>query len=411
MIGILTAIILDTRTQRKDGTYSIKLRLTYNRKQNYINLRKYLTKPDWDLYKSGAYRRGDLKELDIELKHIESKAIDLAKSINYFSLDDFKSKLLEIPTKEDSVFDSLKKREKQLIKENRLSTADTFKYTYKSLLSFITSSNSKKELMFSEITPEWLQNYENWMISKGKSVTTIGFYLKNLRTVLNEAIEKGSLPMKNYPFSKNKYQIPSSKNIKKALFIEDIKKIVEYSPKTKAEDYARDLWLFSYLCNGINIKDVAKLKFKNLDKTHIYFIRSKTERSTKTKQKPIVVVRIGKINEIITKWSNEETSLDDFIFPILKKEDTPDQERKKIKQAVKTINKYNKRIAEELGIESKLTTYSARHSFATILKRSGASSEYIGESLGHSSVRTTENYLDSFLDETRESFQNKLLEF
>jgi len=265
--------------------------------------------------------------------------------------------------------------------------------------------------MFSEITPEWLQNYENWMISKGKSVTTIGFYLKNLRTVLNEAIEKGSLPMKNYPFSKNKYQIPSSKNIKKALFIEDIKKIVEYSPKTKAEDYARDMWLFSYLCNGINIKDVAKLKFKNLDKTHIYFIRSKTERSTKTKQKPIVVVRIGKINEIITKWSNEETSLDDFIFPILKKEDTPDQERKKIKQAVKTINKYNKRIAEELGIESKLTTYSARHSFATILKRSGASSEYIGESLGHSSVRTTENYLDSFLDETRESFQNKLLEF
>ena len=411
MIGILTAIILDTRTQRKDRTHAIKLRLTYNRKQNYINLRKYLTKQDWDLYKSGSYRRSDLKELDIELKHIESKAIDLAKSINYFSLDDFKSKLLEIPTKEDSVFDSLKKREKQLIKENRLSTADTFKYTYKSLLSFINSSNSKKELMFSEITPEWLQNYENWMISKGKSVTTIGFYLKNLRTVLNEAIEKGSLPMKNYPFSKSKYQIPSSKNIKKALFIEDIKQIVEYSPKTQAEEYARDMWLFSYLCNGINIKDVAKLKFKNLDKTHIYFIRSKTERSTKTKQKPIVVVRIGKINEIITKWSNEETSLDDFIFPILEKEDSPEQELKKVKQAIKTMNKYNKRIAEELGIESKLTTYSARHSFATITKRSGASSEYIGESLGHSSVKTTENYLDSFLDETREAFQNKLLDF
>lgn len=410
MIGLLTAIIHDTRTQRKDGTHSIKLRLTYNRQQSYINLRKYLTKQDWDLYKSGTYRRSDLKELDIELKHIESKASDIAKSINHFSLESFKSKLLETPSKEDSVFDSLKKREKLLRKDNRLSTANTFEYTYKSILSFIIHKK-KKELTFSEITPEWLQSYEDWMLSNGKSVTTIGFYLKNLRTVLNEAIEKGNLSRDCYPFSKNKYQIPAAINIKKALYIEDIKQLVEYTPITEQEDYARDMWLFSYLCNGINIKDVAKLKFKNLDKTHIYFIRSKTERSTKTKQKPIVVVRIRKINEIINKWSNEEISLDDYVFPILNKEDNPDQKLKKTKQAIKTINKYNKRIAQALGIESKLTTYSARHSYATILRRSGASSEYIGESLGHSSVRTTENYLDSFLDETKEHFQNKLLDF
>lgn len=410
MIGILTAIIFDIRTKRKDGTYPIKLRLTYKRKQSYINLSNYQTKEDWELYKSGSYRRRDLKELDIQLKHIESKAIDIAKSINHFSLDDFKTKLLETPTKEDSVFDALTKMEKNIRKEDRISTADSYKYAIKSLRNFISCKN-KKELMFLEVTPEWLQAYEDWMISNGKSVTTIGFYLKNLRTVVNEAIEKGNLPRERYPFSKNKYQIPSSRNIKKAIPIQGIKQIVEYNPKNQSEEYARDMWLFSYLCNGINMKDIARLKFKNFDKTHIYFIRSKTERSTKANQKQIVVVRLEKINEIIKRWSNEQISPDDYVFSILNIGDTPKQEHDKIKQAIKTINKYTKRIAAELGIDSKLTTYSARHSFATILKRSGASSDFIGESLGHSSVRTTENYLDSFLDETREMFQNKLLDF
>ncbi|PNW27219.1 tyrosine-type recombinase/integrase [Formosa algae] len=410
MIGIFISIVLDTRILKKDNTHAIKIRLTYNRKQSYINLKKYLTKQDWELYKSGNYRRKDLKDLDIFLKVIEAKANDVAQSIDHYSPELFKAKLLDQPSQEDSVFDSLLNREKELRKANRISTANTFQYTYKSILNF-TTFKKKRKLTFLNITPEWLQAYENWMLSNGKSVTTIGFYLKNLRTVLNEAIEKGSLTIENYPFSKSKYQIPSARNIKKALFIEDIKKIVEYKPKSESEEYARDMWLFSYLCNGINMKDVAKLKLKNFDKKHIYFIRSKTERSTKSKQKTIVVVRINKINEIISKWANKTNNPDDYVFPILSDKDDPQQEHNKIKQAIKTINKYNKRIAEDLGIESKLTTYSARHSFATITKRSGASSEYIGESLGHSSVRTTENYLDSFLDETRESFQNKLLDF
>ena len=70
-----------------------------------------------------------------------------------------------------------------------------------------------------------------------------------------------------------------------------------------------------------------------------------------------------------------------------------------------------KRIGKGLGIDSKLTTYSARHSFATVLKRSGAPIEFISESLGHADLRTTETYLGSFEDSTRESFQKQLLNF
>lgn len=270
---------------------------------------------------------------------------------------------------------------------------------------------NRKKLAFSDITPDWLQSFEDWMVANKKSITTAGIYLRNLRTILNQAIEDGLLPQTNYPFSKNKYQIPSARNTKKALTISNIKKFIEYVPNTDAEERAKDLWTFSYLCNGVNVKDIARLKYKNLDSKRISFVRAKTERSTKTNQKSIVVIRIPEINLIINKWGNKNTAPDNYVFPILSENDTLEKEYAKIQQATKTINKYTKRIGKELGFELSLTTYTARHSFATVLKRSGAPVEFISESLGHSSLRTTESYLDTFEDDTKESYQRKLLDF
>jgi integrase/recombinase XerD len=70
-----------------------------------------------------------------------------------------------------------------------------------------------------------------------------------------------------------------------------------------------------------------------------------------------------------------------------------------------------KRIGKSLTLGVNLTTYAARHSFATVLKRSGAPTEFISESLGHKDLRTTENYLDSFEDNVKESYQKQLLNF
>jgi integrase/recombinase XerD len=68
-------------------------------------------------------------------------------------------------------------------------------------------------------------------------------------------------------------------------------------------------------------------------------------------------------------------------------------------------------IAKNLGIEKKITTYVARHTFSTVLKRSGASTEYIQEALGHVDSKTTESYLDSFESEVKREYANRLLEF
>lgn len=100
----------------------------------------------------------------------------------------------------------------------------------------------------------------------------------------------------------------------------------------------------------------------------------------------------------------------DLIFDITSFDADPIQRHRNVKQAVKTINKYIDRVAKNVGIESKVTTYYARHSYATILKRSGVSVAQISEALGHSNVTTTESYLDSFTDESKMDVQRNLLD-
>ena len=88
---------------------------------------------------------------------------------------------------------------------------------------------------------------------------------------------------------------------------------------------------------------------------------------------------------------------------------TEEEKMKTKNQFIKTVNKYMKRIGEEIGYDKPLTTYAARHSYATILKRSGAPLGFISEALGHKSLQTTEANLDSFEDETRRKYTEMLV--
>lgn len=104
----------------------------------------------------------------------------------------------------------------------------------------------------------------------------------------------------------------------------------------------------------------------------------------------VITKEVGKI---IDSWGNKPGTKEKYIFPILEAGLTPEQIYGRIQQATKFINKYVNDITEALELGTKVTTYTARHSFATVLKRTGATLEYISESLGHSNIATTENYL------------------
>lgn len=410
MIGITTAVILDKRIQKHDGTYAVKLRITQFREQKYYPLSKHLSVDDWKLLQEENPKDKELKRLKLLFSEIEKKATKLIDEMDTFSFQEFEKKFNQKPKSTSDVLDAINSKKVILKADGRLNSAESYKSTHKSFTEFIASKNRKK-LKYSDVTTEWLKEYEAWMKAKQTSITTTGIYIRNLRTIYNQAMEEGIIQREFYPFGKRKYQIPAGKNIKKALTIEEIKMIFDYIPLNDAERKARDLWLFSYLCNGVNITDIANLKYKNLTKRHISFIRSKTEKSTKTSQKQITIIRIPEIDEIIKRWGVKQMESEIFIFNLISNEDTPEQQLAKIKQATKTINKYIKRIGNSLKLEHNLTTYTARHSFATVLKRSGAPIEFISESLGHKDLKTTENYLDSFEDDMKESYQKQLLNF
>ena len=123
---------------------------------------------------------------------------------------------------------------------------------------------------------------------------------------------------------------------------------------------------------------------------------TETNRSRRSKPEPIRIALKEDSKRIIEKWGQRKFSPDTYIFPYLKFGMTPEKQRNAILLLIHLINEYMKQIAVELEIYKPITTYYARHSFATILKNSGVSTEFISEALGHSSLATTKNYLAGF---------------
>ncbi len=402
-LSVKTSIVQDTRRIKADKTYPIKLRITVERKQKYYSTNKNLTIAEFERAINGKRLTETEKETKYSIEAFEKKAIEIIEHLPVFTFSKFEEMYFENRNATDSVSFAIDKYINELKEEKRIGTAVSYECAKGSLESF------KKDLKFADITPALLKKYENWMQSNNKSQTTVGIYLRSLRTIYNRQNIDKSL----YPFGegKNKYSIPTGKNIKKALTLEEIGKIFNYeaAPKSMAE-MAKDYWIFIYLCNGLNVKDLCLLKHKNIQGNVLFYERAKTKRSKNNGEKIAVSLK-PQAKAIISKWGQLSINPYTYIFPHLNKSMTPETERKTIQQVTKNINKYMKRIAKELGLNKEVTTYFARHSFATVLRNSGASTEFISEALGHSSMKTTQSYLAGFEQETIHKTTDALTNF
>ena len=296
---------------------------------------------------------------------------------------------------------------KRLLEEGRIGSALNYQDIYNSLKKF------RGNVRFAEITVSYLNQYEQWMVNERKrSRTTVGIKLRLLLAVFNEAIENGIIRRdKCYPFGRRRYQLPTSRNVKKALDMSEGQKIYEYQPAAADERKAKDFWLFCYFANGLNPKDFAQLQYKNIDGEYLRFIRAKTERSGRGNPKTITAFINEDMRRIIDTYGARNRKPDTFIFGIIREVDNLMRRYTVVKELIFFINRCMKNVASELGITKKVTNIVSRHTFSTVLKRSGVSTEFIQESLGHTDKRTTENYLDSFENEVKKEFAMKLTDF
>ena len=273
-----------------------------------------------------------------------------------------------------------------LKKEKRIRYAGMLEVSYNSFVKF----NKHLDIPFSDIDVAWLKKYELWMKEQNLSVSTISTRVRHLRAVFNLAIAEHFIKNDCYPFRNYKVSKLNKQTPKRAIAKKDVMRIMGYQGKSEMECLAIDVFVFSYLNAGINFIDIAKLKHSNIVESHLIYNREKTKKLINVPLQP-------KALEIIAKYQSDKSP---YLFPILSPfHKTEVQIANRLHKVLAKVNKHLKEIGEKLNLPIPLTTYVARHSYATVLKRAGVSTSIISESLGHSSERITQIYLDSFDNE------------
>ena len=375
--------------------YPLMMRITKDRKRKYVSLGISMNPDHWDFMKGKP--KPNCPNKDLILNIIDKKTMEYRKQLLEFQNIE---KDFSVQKLVDSVNKPLKRKRvetlfleviEQMKQEKRIGNANFYKFALNSMKTF---NNGSMDIPFAEIDVIWLKKYESWMKGNGNAINTMGVRFRALRAIYNLAIEQKIIKKEYYPFEDFKVSKLKESTNKRAIPKEDIQKIMNFDVKkiTKYHspllELSRDVFLFSYLCCGINFIDIAHLKHSNIRNNRIIYSRHKTGKSINFPLQSIAI-------ELIKKYGNQER---EYIFPILneKVHVTELQQHYRIQKIIKKVNKWLKVIAEKAGIESDLTTYVARHSYATVLKRSGVNIALIGETLGHSDLKTIQIYLDSF---------------
>ncbi len=405
---------LDSRRPMKNDIYIVKLRVyapALGKKKLYATSIK-LSEQDFEKVLS---KNPKGKHLDTanELNKIKTNAINAAKDIIPFSFERFEAALNTAPKNKADVIDSFNLAIQENKSLGRLGNADNYQNSINSIKKFIEHNSGKKDqkLLFSEISTEWLQRYEDFMKGKGKSTTTISMYVRALRAIFNTAIANGDVNSKIYPFGKekSKYKVSSVKKVKKTLKQEELKKLFE-STGSEEQLRAKDFFFFSYNCSGMNFKDIANLTYGQIDGNRLKFFRKKTENTT-SEQTEISVYLTPFAHDVIKQYGLPNKGSNTFIFNIINKEMSPEDKQKAIKNFTRSVNQGLKKLAKKVNIDENISTYYARHSFSTNAIRSGASMELVSEQLGHADLKTTQNYFSGFEDDSIEDLTKKLMNF
>ncbi len=392
--GVSVILTLDTRRERKDGNYPVKVQVVQKGKQRYYSTGKTLSVDEWTTLPESKNRTiSDIRrDLENSFSYIK-KIVEPLVNEHEFTFDALNLRLGKGHAN-NTIGTAFQAKIESLLNESRIGSYNYYKDALKTIEDF-----AGKNIPFEYVTVAWLKKFEKHLLATGKNYTTIGMKCRAIRSIMNDALSLGMIKENQYPFGRGKYEIPTGQGRKLALSLQQIKTLISYSDGSEATEHYRDLWFFSYLCNGINFADLVTLKYYNIKNGEIYFIRAKTIHTSKVK-KEICAVITPEMQAIIDKWGNPDKNPDSHIFGFLNGDETPLQIKKRVRDVISNCNRRLRKIGKAIGIEG-LSTYTARHSYATVLKRSGANIAYISESLGHNDLKTTENYLASFEKEER----------
>lgn len=384
-------VMLDKQKITPEGECAVVIKVLHERGRRFVRLPHVVKCSDWNKKKAklnekigSPEQRKDYRKknyfMEAELMKLKKVVLDLEATRISYTVDDitkgYYNKTAMVP-----VFDYFTDIVASLEKMGKIGNSNVYRGT----MGILKKYSRGKELMFEEMNYSFLKEFEAHLQARGCKINTVSFYMRTIRSVFNRAIKDGVLDEKYYPF--RKLVIRKEKTIKRAIYKEDIAAIKQLDlTSLPALALARDLFMFSFYMRGMSFKDIAYLKVSNILGGRIYYSRQKTAQKLNIKL-------TDRAMEIILKY-NRLTDRNAYIFPIIRY--THRNEFAQYKNGYRKINRRLRVLGEMLKLRIPLTTYVARHSWASIAKRAGIPISVISEGLGHDSEKTTQIYLDSF---------------
>lgn len=401
--NVSMTLIFDERRDKQGGKYPVRFRVLFDRKAFYITPGYDFTPDEFNNLENSRKLKDKREAIDRQWDIVKKKIEAILKSGAY-SHDKLKvqikgKNLTNVCTAIDnmvSVFDE----------NQQAGNAKIYRTTKQFVCKFLG-----EKVTFKNITPKVLQDLQNRALSE-ISQSTVSIYFRTLRSVFNSAIVEGTINENNYPFARNekdktRFHIKQGSGTHIALNVSQMAAIeeMEIYHDTPALKRSRDLFLLMFYMGGINIGDLLRLKWRNYNGSEIIYMRQKTKRTNKN-DKPINVPVTKTVKMYLYMYGTENCFPDNYILPYLKNPKDEAETRKQIESFTKNMNDDLNKISKILGFP-RFSTMVSRHSFATISKDNEVSESFIKEQLGHSSIKTTQNYLKNFESGKRkEVFEN-----
>lgn len=395
--------IVQRKKALSDGQYPIALQIIKGRKSKLISLGLKCQENEFG-NQEFKKNHSNFRSRNRILLNLKSRALEIIDEFKLngkdFTLEEFEQKFRGNQSSGQAyVYDFFDEIVDEYNTAGRTGNANVYIETKKALLNF----HKNKKLSFSSITTSFLEKFEAHMRSRKNSDGGISIKMRTLRSLFNKAINRDLIPESMYPFKKYKISKLKPQPKKRALTIDEFKKIRDLDiMKIVHVIDAYHYFIFSFYSRGMNFVDMMKLKWSDIQNGRIYYQRSKTK-------KMFSIEVNDKLKEILQYYKTQNNGTD-YVFPILLRNNlTPKQIEYRKKKTLSTFNRNLKELARIAGVDKNLTSYVARHSFATILKQTGTNINIISELMGHADVQVTMSYLKDFDNDVLDDASRNLL--
>lgn len=261
----------------------------------------------------------------------------------------------------------------ELTAEGKLETSRHYRSTLNSFMHF----RREQSLRLDELDPALLRAYESWLYAAGLCNNTVSFYFRILRAIWNRAVKDGLVEPDTTLFSNVHTRIEKTR--KRAVEEKVIQQLIALELTLSPDlSLARDLFLFCYYARGMAFVDLAHLKRENLKGDKLVYCRQKTGQQLQVRLLPVM-------KKLIARYRNISGP---YLFPVLK---SPNSSYLEYTSALRLQNKRLKKLGKL--VDADLSTYVARHTWASIALQKGISEDIISKGMGHTSLKTTRIYI------------------